>query len=214
MKSVWHLLQGNSPEESLHIATANRRLEEMRALIADGADVNAQRATIMSGQTLGTPLHLAATYGLVKPAEILIAAKANLDLLDGMELTALMCTCSCGGAKGSRIAMLLIKAGADVRVVRKSDEMTAIKFAAESCEPRVIQALIDAGADVDGPPGTDQTALMLAARGNNVPAIEILLRNGADPKHKCGLHWAEGKTAAWLARNEGRIEAYQLLKDL
>lgn len=214
MRSIWHLLQGNSPEESLHIATVNERLDEVRALIAAGVDVNARHATLMSGSSMETPLHLAATYGLVKPAEILIAAGANLEMLDGMELTPLMSACAFGGPEGSRIAMLLMDAGADVRFVREDDEMTALKFAAKACEPRVIQALIDRGADVDGPSGTDQTALMLAARGNNVPAIEVLIRNGADPRRECKLRWADGKTAAWLAYNEGSMAAYGFLKDL
>ena len=52
-----------------------------------------------------------------------------------MDLTALMCACSCGGADGSRVAMPLIEAGADVTVIRQIDEMTALKFAAANCEP-------------------------------------------------------------------------------
>ena len=110
--------------------------------------------------------------------------------------------------------MLLIDAGADVCVVRKSDEMTALKFAAHRCEPDVIQALIDRGADVDGPPDTDQTALMLAARENNVLAIKVLIDNGADLKRECKLPWALGKTAAGLAQLEKRKKAYEYLKDL
>jgi len=214
MKSIWHLLKGDSPEESLHVATANERLREMRALIAKGVDVNGEQKTIMGGQNLETPLHLAARNGLVKPAEILVSAGAALDSLNGMGLTPLMCACSCGGNDGSRVAMYLIRSGADVEVIRQSDEMTALKFAAKGCEPELIQALIDRGAKVDGPQGTDQTALMLAARSNNVPAIEVLIRNGADPKLECGLRWAKGKTAAWLAQNEDGIEAFEYLKDL
>src|SRR5207302_9346179 len=122
-----------------------------------------------------------------------------LNLLDALQLTPLMCACSRGGRDGSRVALLLISAGGDVTVIRQSDEMTALKFAATECEPEVIQALIDKGANVDGPGNTDQTALMLAARGNNLGALRVLIRNGADPRRKCGLRWAEGRTAAWLA---------------
>jgi hypothetical protein len=92
--------------------------------------------------------------------------------------------------------------------------MTALKFAAKGSEPEVIQALIDKGAEVDGPVNTDLTALMLAARGNNVGAIRILIRNGADPRRGCGLPWARGRTAAWLAQNEGSMDAYEMLKGL
>jgi len=214
MRSIWHLLGADSPEEALHVATANERLDEMRALIQRGVDVNARKPTIMSGQGLGTALHLAASYGLAQPAEILISAGASLNLLDDLDLTPLMCACSCGGIKGSQVATLLLNAGADATVVRQSDKMTALKFAAKECEPSVIQALIDKGAEVDGPANSDQTALMLAARSNNVAAIEVLIRNGANVRRECGLHWAKGKTAAWMAENEGSLEAYSYLKDL
>lgn len=214
MRSIWHLLGADSPEEGLHVATANERLDEMRALIEQGVDVNARVPTIMSGQSSGTALHISATYGLVRPTEILVSSGAALDLLDGLNLTPLMCACSCGGPDGSRIAMFLLNAGADATIVRQTDEMTALKFAAEGCEPEVIQELITRGAEVDGPVDTPQTALMLAARSNNVAAIQVLIRNGADPQRPCGLRWAKGRTAAWLAQNEGRTEAFEYLMDL
>jgi len=172
------------------------------------------RTLPLCGQSSGTALHIAAMYGLLGPAELLVSSGGALDLLDGMDLTPLMCACSCGGPDGSRIAMLLLKAGADATVVRISDGMTALKFAAKECEPEVIQTLIDKGAEVDGPADTDQTALMLAARSNNLGAIQTLIRNGADPRRECGLRWAKGRTAAWLAKNEDSMEAYEFLKDL
>ena len=161
MRSIWHLLGADSPEEGLHVATANERLDVMRALIEQGVDINCRIPTIMSGQTSETALHLAATYGLVRPAELLVSSGAALDLLDGLELTPLMCACSCGGSDGSRVAMLLLIAGADATVVRQGDEMTALKFAAKECKPEVIQTLIEKGATVDGPANTDQTALVI-----------------------------------------------------
>jgi ankyrin repeat protein len=145
MRSIWHLLGADSSEEALHVATANEGLDELRALIEQGVDLNASRPTIMNGQSSGTALHTAATYGLVRPAELLISSGAALNLLDALQLTPLMCACSCGGRDGSRVALLLIGAGADVAVIRQSDEMTALKFAAKECEPEVIQALTAQG---------------------------------------------------------------------
>jgi ankyrin repeat protein len=214
MRSIWHLIRAESPEDALHIATANERVDEMRALIEQGVDIDVRKRTIMSGQSWDTALHIAAMYGLVRPVEILVSKGASLNILDGHECTALMSACFCGGPAGSRIAMLLINAGADVTFVRQSDEMTALKFAAKDCEAGVIQALIDGGAFVDGPENTDQTALMLAARGNNLAAIKVLIRNGADPQRECGLRWAKGRTAAWLAQNEGSMRAYKYLRKL
>jgi hypothetical protein len=53
---------------------------------------------------------------------------------------------------------------------------------------------------------------MLAARANNVPAIDTLLRNGANPDLPCGLSWASGRTAEGLAELEGRREALAYLR--
>jgi hypothetical protein len=55
---------------------------------------------------------------------------------------------------------------------------------------------------------------MLAVRGNNLEAIQVLIRNGADPRRPCGLRWAKGRIAAWLAQNENSNAAYEYLKDL
>ena len=213
MRSIWGLLRGESLEESLHIATANQRIAELRSLIKQGVDLNVYRKTIMNGGSSCTALHTAASYGLVRSAELLISSGASLDLLDDLKLTPLMCACSRGGPDGSRVAMLLISAGANVKIVRHSDKMTALKFAAGECDAVVIQALIDNGAEVDGPGNTDQTALMLAARKNNLDAIHVLIQNGADPRRPCGLRWAKGQTAAWLALNENQMAAFEYLSN-
>jgi len=109
-----------------------------------------------------------------------------------------------GKLKGGRVALRLIEAGADVRHIRAVDEMTALKFAVHTCPAAIIQALIDHGAEVDGPPGTEQTALMIAARANHVEALKTLLHNSADPSTCCKLPWAAGRTAEGLAELGGR----------
>ena len=106
-----------------------------------------------------------------------------------------MTACLNGKSKGSKVALMLLQAGADATVVRADDEMTALKFAVKRSTPEVLQALIDAGAQVDGPRGTDQTALMIAARSNNVASLKVLVENRADVSLPCKLPWAEGRTA-------------------
>lgn len=184
--------------DALAIAAANSLLREMK-LLADGGDVNG-----IASHSGGTALHTAAGYGRIRSLNFLIQAGADLNATDRMDLTPLMNACHLGLVKGSRAALRLMDAGANVRYVRAKDEMTALKFAVRACHPEVIQALIDRGADVDGPPGTDQTALMIAARANNVEALKTLLRNGADPSVPCKLPWAAGWTAEGLAELESQ----------
>ncbi len=82
--------------------------------------------------------------------------------------------------------------------------MTALKFAVHTCPVEVIRALIDHGAEVDGPTGTDRTALMIAARASNVEAPKVLVEKGASVSLTCKVPWAVGRTAeGWLSWKAG-----------
>lgn len=203
----FHGIQAPSMADAFSIAAANSMVREMQLLLDDGLDVNA-----VAAYCGGAALNTAAGLGLIRSVEFLIDAGANLNATDRNDLTPLMLACSMGKTKGSRVAMRLIDAGADVNYVRAADEMTALKFAVHSCPAEVIQALIDHGAEVDGPRGTDQTALMIAARANHVPALEVLVENGADVSLPCKLPWADGRTAEGLAELEKRRAALAFLK--
>ena len=194
---TFHGIRAKSLVDALSIAAANSKLKEMRLLLDDGADING-----IASYDESTPLATAAGYGLIRSVNFLLENGANVDLPGAYDMTPLMHACSAGGNKGSRVALRLIEANADVTYVRKGDDMTALKFAAKNCKPEVIQALIDSGADIDGPPNTDQTALMLAARANNVDTLKVLVENGADVSLPCKLRWAENRTAKGLAELE------------
>jgi len=159
-------------------------------------------------------LHYAVNGESLKDLDRLIAQGANLNEVDDDDLTPLMCACSWGGIKGMKMAIRLIAAGADVNYVRKDDEMTALCFAACDSRVEVVQALLDRGAQVEGPPGAEQTPLMLAAREDKVDVLELLIAAGADPHRLCRLPWADGKDAAWLAEQEGARKAAAYLKEL
>lgn len=205
----FHGIRAASPVDALSIAAANSMLREMDLLLAEGVDVNG-----VASYCGGTALNTAAGYGLIRSVEHLIRAGASLNATDRNDLTPLMSACSLGKVKGSRVALRLIEAGADVRYVRAGDGMTALKLAVHSCPAEVLQALIDRGAEVDGPPGTDQTALMIAARANNVEALKVLVANGADVSLPCKLPWAAGRTAEGLAELERRRAALAYLRSV
>jgi ankyrin repeat protein len=148
----------------------------------------------------------------LKEIDRLLHLGANLNAVNEEDLTPLMCACSWGRVPGMKIAIKLIKAGADVNYVRAEDEMTALGFAASDSRPEVVQTLLEHGAKVEGAPGTAQTPLMLAARENNVAAIKLLIAAGADVNRPCQLPWAVGRTALWLAENEGARKAAAYLR--
>lgn len=205
----FHGIRANSLADALEIAAANSMLKEMRLLLDDGADING-----IAPHSKSTSLAAAAGLGLIRSVEFLLENGANIDLPGAFGMTPLMRACSLGKTKGSRVALRLIEANADVNYVRESDQMTALKFAVHSAKPEVIQALIDQGAEIDGPPGTDQTALMIAARADNVEALQVLVENGADVSLKCKLPWAENRTALGLAELEKCKKAAEYLASL
>jgi ankyrin repeat protein len=206
----FHGIRAASAVEALVIAASNSRLREMKLLLADGVDVNG-----VASFCGGAALYEAARLGAIRSVEYLVGAGADLNLTNNkFDLTPLMAACSLGKTKGSQVALRLIAAGADVNYVRAADEMTALKFSVQCCPAEVIQTLIGRGAEVDGPPGTDQTALMIAARYNNVAALEVLVKNGADVSLPCKLPWAGGRTAEGLAELEKKRAALAYLRGL
>jgi ankyrin repeat protein len=200
-------IPAGSRELAFVSAAAHGNVKALTSLIADGVNINAQP----SG---ASALHEASRLGILTSAKLLIAEGADLNLLDKEGTTPLMTACLHGKSKGSKIALMLLNAGADATIVRADDEMTALKFAVKYSTPEVLQALIDAGAEVDGPPGTEQTALMIAARANNVEALKVLIGNGADVSLPCKLPWAEGRTAEGLAAFEKQRAALAYLRKI
>ncbi len=89
-----------------------------------------------------------------------------------------------------------------------------MKAAIDGMNPDLLQLLIDKGAEVDGPNGTAQTALMLAARNGDVKMLTVLIQNGANRALQCKLKWAEGRTALGLAELEKRRNAVKYLQSL
>lgn len=194
----FHGIRARSGIDALCIAAGNSKCDkELQLLLDDGVDIDG-----VASYSQSTALASAASAGVLRSLNLLIERGADLNRPGANDMTPLMHSCSCGKTRGSRVALRLIEAGADVSLVRKSDDMTALKFAVHDCKPEVIQALIDHGAEVDGPPGTDQTALMIAARANNVETLQVLVQNGADTSLPCKLPWAENRTARGLAEIE------------
>ncbi len=205
----FHGIRAKSPVEALGIAAASGLLKEMGLLLDEGVNIDG-----IAEYSKSTALATAAGQGLLRAVNFLLERGANIDLPGANDMTPLMHACFSGKVKGSAMALRLIEAQADVTYVRQSDEMTALKFAVHVCKPEVIQALIDHGAEVDGPPGTQQTALMMAARANNVEALKVLVENGADINRPCKLPWAQNRTAQGLAEMEKRKKAVNYLASL
>ena len=187
--------------EAVRIANANI----VGMLLEAGADPEATNA---DGQTA---LMLAASTGVTEVAELLLDAGANVNATEQWRgQTALMWAAA--NAHGA-MAQLLIEHGADVSVraavndwgsqitsepraqYRPAGGLTPLLYAARSGCEACIDAILDAGADIDLPTPEAVTPLMIAIDNYRYNAAKLLLERGANPH----LWDWWGRTALYIA---------------
>lgn len=147
-------------------------LEAVRALLKQGADVNAAQGDGM------TALHWAAMNNQSELAKVLLYAGANVRAATRINAyTPLFLASQHGHAD---VIELLLRAGADARAVSATGS-TPLMLAAASGHVRAVELLLEAGADVNARErARGETALMFAAAYNRVPVIRLLTARGAD----------------------------------
>jgi ankyrin repeat protein len=128
----------------------------------------------------------------VDTAALLLAAKADLNAVDGYGRT--VCHRACNRAS---LLSFLVGAGADVRV-KSEDGATVLHLAAAKLTEGfsdVLPRLIDAGADVNPGDNEGNCAGHVAARAGRVDNLKLLLEHGAEIERRI----QEGKTMLLLA---------------
>ena len=163
-----------APEAPVADAAQRGDVEAVRALLKQGADVNAAQGDGM------TALHWAAQNGDVATLQVLLYAGANREATTRLGgYTALHLASQRGAGDAVRV---LVEAGSNVNAVT-STGAGAIHFAAMAGRPDVIKVLLERGANVNaGDAYGGRTPLMFATAGNRVDAMKTLLRAGADLK--------------------------------
>lgn len=167
-----HGAKKEAPAVSLHEAAANGDIEQVKALIAQGAEVNAKDE---NGQT---PLLLALNRDHLEVAELLVSSGADVDALDGRTGKPLLL--SVGGRK-KRVEFLLSK-GADIEA-KDGNGLTLLNLIAAYSNERdyleVIELLLEKGADIEARGYGDCTPLQAVAEVGRKEAAEFLLVHGA-----------------------------------
>jgi ankyrin repeat protein/beta-lactamase regulating signal transducer with metallopeptidase domain len=183
----------NSPQ-TLHQAAAAGDTEQVRKLLAQGADVNSKDK---GGRT---PLHTAAWYGRKDVVGVLLAHGANINEADGFGRTPLHLAANFGAKP---VPELLLAKGAQIDARDKAGN-TPLHAAADCPDvgKDLLELLIAKGADVKATNEAGQTPLhrvsMIRRLGRHLHlerAAEVLLAHGAevDAKDKSGctpLHFA------------------------
>jgi ankyrin repeat protein len=172
----------------------------VRALLAQGADVNAAEA---DGSTA---LHWAAQRDNLEIANLLIAAGANVKAATRYNITPLSLACTNGDAA---LIGRLIDVGADPNGVSEEGQ-TALMTASLTGKVEAVKLLLARGAKVnEQEPYKGQTALMWAASEGNAAAAEMLIEFGAEVKAKS----KGGFTPLLFAVRNAHIDAAKVLLD-
>jgi ankyrin repeat protein len=177
--------QGADLNQKLMEAAESGDADEVRRLIAEGADVN------FTTEHGFRPLLMAVYYAHLDAARVLLAHGADVNYAGFSEGTALIFAAGSGLAE---IVSLLLEQGADVNLALPRGGETALHVAVFSDRTEVVQLLLQAGADVNQrtatASGTDlfnggaklwaETPLHFAAAYAGPATLEALLAAGAD----------------------------------
>ena len=182
----------SNPHEMAVIAIMYQNEDDLRAALAAGADAD---ASVTSGNFIPM-LSYAAAHGYVRSCEVLVAAGANVNARarddswpDGVGFSALQSALGDLTDAHEACARILLQAGADPNTPFSSlpgSQTTwscvALHFVIPSSGQRVVQMLIEHGADLELKNSQGRTALQLAIFNNERKIALTLLRAGAAAK--------------------------------
>ena len=185
---------------TLPLAACMGDLGRMKALVEQGADVNAK------DEFGWTPLYWAASTGQTAAAEFLVAQGADVQAKTKDEATPLHQAASAGEV---RLVELLISKGAGVNV-QDTQGNTPLHRAVGSGHKALVELLISKGAGVNVQDKGGITPLHRAVGGSGHKAlVEFLIARGAD----ANIRDNQGRTALNLAEQlRDRTEIAEMLR--
>jgi ankyrin repeat protein len=189
--------------EALHIAVANDHLDVAKLLVR-------QETVNCWSMTGWTPLGTAALHDAAGPADLLLAAGAQIDVSGNSDWTNLELAAVRGHA---RVASCLLARKAPVYAHRPLPTHFPLTLAAEYGQVDMVLLLLGQHADVDKPDYYGRTALHNAADGGDAAVVVCLLGHKADVhRARAGsgytaLHYAAARSHAAVIRHLLRASA-------
>lgn len=199
-------------------AIAMNEVEDMKILVAQGVDLDAECSEYGRGNTLVR----AVEEGSADAVAFLLSAGVRKDSAaigaaavrgDGALLELLLSAGvqpdanSVFGVSDPDLLERLIKAGAPINEPSLHGHWYAIHNAVVDDDKAVVELLLKAGANPNVTAADSWTPLMMAARGGDPGIVKLLLQFGADPS----LTHSGGETALDVAQREGFMEAVSLI---
>jgi ankyrin repeat protein len=158
------------PEIDIFAAAALGRTDDL------GRALRQPDATTLLSYDGWTPLHLAAFFGRLEAARMLLTAAADVHAISKNSLSNTPLHAAIAGGH-PEVALLLIERGADVRVP-DSGGYTPLHIAAENGLVAVVKALLARGADPHAVDREDKTPLARAAAKNRNEIIDLMNLKG------------------------------------
>ena len=154
------------------LAVDQGNLAAVERFVEAGADVN---MTDKNSPFWWTAIHSCAHYGRVKIAEFLIGKGLNVSAVMEGGRGALH-SLAWAARPEEAMATLLVEAGADVEA--RWNMHTPLHVAARANNVRIVQRLLDLGADLDAATEDGSRPLHIAAAESNAATIRCLLKAG------------------------------------
>jgi len=166
-------IRDTTSEVSLIDAALDGNTKQVRLALENGADVNA-------AQDEGhTALMMAAFNGHGKIVELLLDRGARVDSKDVLGRTALMYSAS--GPFPETVGILL-EHGADPNISDKSENFTALMFAASEGQVDVVRALLSHRASYETTDDDGETAPGFAQKSGHTEVVQLLENAARAPK--------------------------------
>jgi len=164
--------QDKPPAKSLHEAAKEGDVEEVKRLIAEGANVNATE-----GKSAWTPLLSAATEGHAEVVRVLLANGAKVNMGDSYGYTPLYYAI---WSNDEETVRTLVSGGADVKKhpPDERDYYTPLVYAIWEDHTGIVKTLLDAGADLHAKDEDGFTPLYWAAVSSGKDVFDLILAKG------------------------------------
>jgi ankyrin repeat protein len=193
-------LLANGATEDIYAAVVVGDVEKVAAFLKQDKKLVSARDT--DGRA---PLHWAAIYGQTKAMELLLAAKADVNLLDGDGFTPLHWAATFN-KRGAVELLLANKADMNIKVEKYG--WTPLRLAVIHGHVAAAEALLTGGSDPNVKDDENIPLLHQAVIRGKKEMVELLLDKKADLNKKD----SEGETALDEAVEQGNKEIIELLR--
>ncbi|XP_073725418.1 ankyrin-3 isoform X4 [Misgurnus anguillicaudatus] len=162
---------------ALHIAARKDDTKSAALLLQNdhNADVESKMMVNRTTESGFTPLHIAAHYGNINVATLLLNRGAAVDFMARNDITPLHVAAKRGNGN---MLKLLLDRGANIEAKTK-DGLTPLHCGARSGHEQVVEMLLDRGAPILSKTKNGLSPLHMATQGDHLNCVQLLLQHNA-----------------------------------